>query len=107
MKMLTLCLFGFVLLSSFTQSQSRIHPYPPGLKEIETNPPGLEPPLQTQPPRVDPAQLQLEAAELAKLAQSIQPDIKDVTRGLLRKDVIEKLKQIEKLSKRLRSELSQ
>jgi hypothetical protein len=35
----------------------------------------------------------------------LQPDIKDVTHGMLPEDTIAKLKRIEKLSKNLRKEL--
>lgn len=56
--------------------------------------------------RVDYAQIQKEAEDLAKIAQTIPADAASARRGMLPKDVIEKLKQIEKLSKRLRTELN-
>jgi len=40
------------------------------------------------------------------LSQSIHSGIDDVGKGMLPKDLIEKLKQMEKLSKRLRNELA-
>jgi hypothetical protein len=40
------------------------------------------------------------------LSQSVQPEIESLGRGLLPKGLIDKLKRIEKLSKRLRSEIS-
>ena len=46
------------------------------------------------------------ADELARIAQTIPADVASVKKGMLPKDVIEKLKQIERLSKRLRSELT-
>jgi len=55
----------------------------------------------------DPLELQREAKELLELSQSLQPDMESVNRGILPKDTIEKLKRIEKLSKRLRGELGQ
>jgi hypothetical protein len=55
--------------------------------------------------RVDPAKLQEEAENLARAAQTIPSDIASIRRGTLPKDTLEKLKDIEKLSKRLRSEL--
>ena len=55
---------------------------------------------------VDLVKLQQEADDLARTAQSIPSDITSVRRGALPKDTIQKLKQIEKLSKRLRSELN-
>ena len=57
--------------------------------------------------RTDPLELQREAKELLELSQSLQPDMESVNRGILPKDTIEKLKRIEKLSKRLRGELGQ
>ncbi len=56
--------------------------------------------------RVEPVQLQREARELSDLARTLPGDIDNVNRGLLPKDVIEKLKRIEKLSKHLRGELA-
>jgi hypothetical protein len=52
------------------------------------------------------AQLRQEAAELAKLAQGVPQQIDQVAHGQLPKDLNGNLKQIEKLAKRLRSELT-
>jgi hypothetical protein len=52
------------------------------------------------------AKLQRDADQLAQLAQSIPADIESVRKGTLPKDVIQKLRQVEKLSKHLRSELT-
>ena|SRR5579872_4458105 len=57
-------------------------------------------------PHVDMAKLQQEADELARTAQTVPTDIASVRQGTLPKDIVEKLKKIEKLSKRLRSELN-
>jgi len=43
---------------------------------------------------------------MARTAQTITSDVAGVRKGMLPKDVIEKLKQVEKLSKRLRTELT-
>jgi hypothetical protein len=56
--------------------------------------------------RTDFLQLQRDADELARTAQTIPADVTRVRKGILPKDVIEKLKQIEKLSKKLRTELN-
>ena len=53
----------------------------------------------------DPKQLKKQADQLAKLSQSISPDIDKVGRGEMPKELIGNLKQIEKLSKKLRREL--
>lgn len=51
--------------------------------------------------------LEHDARELLELSQSLQPDIESVNHGILPKDTIAKLRRIEKLSKRLRSEIGQ
>lgn len=55
---------------------------------------------------VDFLRMQQEADDLSRTAQTIPADVISVRKGMLPKDVIEKLKQIEKLSKRLRNELN-
>ncbi|MGA7380495.1 MAG: hypothetical protein WBX03_06560 [Terriglobales bacterium] len=79
-------------------------------------PPGYTPPPPTiyvppypgrvPAPPVDPAALQREARELLDLSQSVQPDIESLRRGLFSKNLVDKLKRIEKLSKRLRAEIA-
>lgn len=56
--------------------------------------------------RIDPMKLQRDADDLARAAQTIPSDVENIRRGTLPKDTIQKLKEIEKLSKRLRSELN-
>jgi hypothetical protein len=56
--------------------------------------------------RVDPLKLQQDADDLARAAQTIPSDVANIRRGTLPKDTIQKLKDIEKLSKRLRNELN-
>lgn len=55
---------------------------------------------------IDLVKLQQEADDLARTAQTIPTDVAGVRHGTLPKDIIEKLRRIEKLSKRLRSELN-
>jgi hypothetical protein len=50
--------------------------------------------------------LQHDAQELADLSASIPADVKLANRGLLSKDLIDKLKRVEKLSKQLRGQLT-
>ncbi len=57
--------------------------------------------------RVDPARLTREAKELANLSGEIPSLVDQVNKGVLSKDLNERLKRIEKLSKQLRRELSQ
>jgi hypothetical protein len=79
-------------------------PHPP--LPADTSITSVKPANSVSPLRLDPVQLQREARELLELSQALQPDIEYVNRGLLPKDTIEKLKRIEKLSKRLRGQLS-
>jgi flagellar motor component MotA len=51
------------------------------------------------------ARLHQDADQLAKLAQTIPSDVLRIQSGVLPKDMSEKLKQIEKLSKHLRSQI--
>jgi hypothetical protein len=53
----------------------------------------------------DRAALQHDADQLASLAASVPPGVHNANKGLLEKDLIQKLKLIEKLSKRLRNQL--
>jgi len=73
------------------------------------------PPLDPQAPdkdsasgsrHIDMVQLQRDADDLSRTALTIPADVANIRKGMLPKDVIEKLKQIEKLSKRLRTELN-
>jgi hypothetical protein len=50
--------------------------------------------------------MQRDADDLARTAQSIPTDVASVRKGMLPKDIIQKLKQIEKLSKHLRTQLN-
>ena len=81
-------------------------------KNMSPPPPSMDPETQTgqnQPvtqTRINLVEVQREADVLARTAQSIPSDVANVSKGMLPKDVIEKLKQIEKLSKRLRVELN-
>jgi len=61
----------------------------------------------TQRRRLDLAKFRQDADELVRIAQTIPSDVASIQRGLLPKDMVEKLKQIEKLSKHLRNQLSQ
>jgi hypothetical protein len=85
--------------------QEGVHmsPPPPPLDPERAHP---TPEQVTLPKHIDLLQLQKEADDLARTAQSIPSDVANVRKGTLPKDVIGKLKQIEKLSKRLRTELN-
>ncbi|HKV81718.1 MAG TPA: hypothetical protein VJP02_26460 [Candidatus Sulfotelmatobacter sp.] len=88
------------------------------MKDVYT--PGVPPPPAAMDPdrgktapdtpklqhRIDPVKLQQDADALARTAQTIPSDVANIRRGTLPKDTIQKLKEIEKLSKRLRGELN-
>lgn len=56
--------------------------------------------------RIDPVKLRQDADALARTAQIIPSDVANIRRGTLPKETIQRLKEIEKLAKRLRSELN-
>jgi len=100
-----------VLSTAAFQAVPRQESYPPGMSPP---PAPMNPDNAKQTPdeprlvrHIDLVQLQKEADDLARAAQSIPSDVASVRRGELPKDVIQKLRQIEKLSKHLRSELNQ
>jgi hypothetical protein len=66
----------------------------------------LDPPVVFPKKSTDPAKLQQDAEELARLSEAIPAQIKNINHTLP-KDLNDQLKQIEKLAKRLRSEISQ
>ena len=65
----------------------------------------VPPPIHQQP-LLDFAKVKSDADELLILSQSIHSGVDSVGKGMLPKDLIDKLKQMEKLSKRLRNELT-
>ena len=84
-------------------------PVPRGIRQADETEAQTEkniPPPIAQPAHLDIAKLSHDAGELAKIAQTIPSDASNLQKGLLPKDMIEKLKQIEKLSKQLRRQLA-
>ncbi len=55
---------------------------------------------------IDFVRAQKDADDLARTAQTIPADVASIRKGMMPKDVMEKLKEIEKLSKHLRTELN-
>lgn len=96
-----LCLSGAMAVAQSS------HHFPTPPPSMDQDKPAQAPRSDAQPmPRINYAKLQKEADELARAAQTIPSDVASVRQGMLPKDVIEKLKEIEKLSKRLRTELN-
>jgi hypothetical protein len=105
MKKSALLLFPVVLglfVTLATPQTRNNYPTPPPPLNQESTEKAPAP----SPRHVDLARLQREAEDLARTAQTIPSDVANVRKGMLPKDVIEKLKQIEKLSKHLRAELN-
>jgi hypothetical protein len=99
-------LFAFVLSASVAFAQ---HNGPTGQRQADRAEDQFEksvPPPIHQQASVDFAKLKSDADELVILSESIHSGIGDVEKGMLPKDLTEKLKQVEKLSKRLRNELT-
>jgi hypothetical protein len=95
-------LFALPLGGSLPGSQSL-----PGLHRVESRINALDPPYYSPRKTVNPARLEEEATELARLSAGIPEQIQSVKQRLLSKDLDSQLKRIEKLAKHLRSELRQ
>lgn len=108
MRFCLLCSLSALLLFSAPSASVQMHPRPPGLQQAEKAETQAEqniPPPNTHRSPTDMARLQDEADKLAGLAQTIPNDVTSIRNGMLPKNIIEKLKQIEKISKHLRSQL--
>jgi hypothetical protein len=92
-----------MMLALFATAQKNNFPTPPPSMDTD-HPQSDQPPTPTR--HVDYAQVEREADNLARMAQTIPVDVASVRKGMLPKDVMAKLKQIEKLSKHLRSQLN-
>jgi hypothetical protein len=105
-RIVSVCFLGVLFLTSFASPQ-REHPTESlGKLEIAKHPLVLEPPIGPKAQKLDLIKLRAEADELARLAQSVPADIDQAAQGKFPSDVTDKLKHIEKLSKRLRGELA-
>ena len=104
MKTLTFCLLLAMWTAACAWAQL---PVPRGVRQADaaTQNNQLEPPVKFKH-KIDRAQLQREAAELSRLAQTIPADADQINKGLFPKDIADKLKQIEKLAKQLRNEVA-
>ena len=99
-------LTAIMLSASIALAQKAI---PPGVRQADKTEAQTEknvPPPSQQARLADMTKLKREADQLAGLAQSVPADIDKVQEGTFPKDLLEKLKQVEKLAKRLRSELT-
>ena len=100
---LTLGLLLTGILLAVAQHSHSNYPTPPEPAQRTTQPSPASATRSQMP--ADPVQLQREAREMLDLSQSVLYDIDSVSHGLLPKDLNDKLKRIEKLSKHLRREV--
>jgi hypothetical protein len=103
-----LCAF---LLSVFctlpAAAQGRVTPIPPGnVQAARAENAPLEPPRVAPRRSVSPEKLAEEAQTLQKLSNAVQAQLIDVSKGLMPKDLPKNLKELEKLAKKIRSEVS-
>ena len=102
MRSTCIILSALISLGILCQAQSS-RPIPDGLRHAKELNASLPVPNSQVP--VDAMALKHDAEELSNLAASVPTDVQSVSKGLISKDLIQKLKQIEKLSKRLRNQL--
>jgi len=105
--LLALLLFALPAHSQLGSPLGRCGPQPHDLNWPRNQLPAQPVSLEDQKRHaVDMVRLQHDAQELADLSASIPADVKLANRGLLSKDLIDKLKRVEKLSKQLRGQLT-
>lgn len=101
---------ALLLLASFASAQeprpTAIPPGPVQAGQAEAKEERDLPPPAPAKASINLEKLQSEANELSKLAQTVPSDVADIRNGILPKEVVMKLKQIEKLSKQLRGQLN-
>lgn len=88
--------------------RAQSHPVPPGIRQADQAEAQMEkniPPPLSRRVTVDPEKLKHDTDELARLAESIPADVDQLAKGVLPRDLREKLKRIEKLAKQLHSGL--
>jgi hypothetical protein len=82
------------------------NPHPPVQRRLPVDQPEVVTPRGDRG-RPDAAKLTRDAKELAKIADEVPSLVEQANKGVLFKDLNERLKRIEKLSKQLRRSLSQ
>jgi len=94
------CLIGMLLLYCCVASGQSGHRDP---TPEDRNP---SPDRLTTSQQADPVRIRKDADELAQLTGTLPAEVAQAVNGVLHKDLKDKLKRIEKLSKQLRRELS-
>jgi len=100
-------LFAALFFPYFSFAQQPL--FRPGSRQAAQMENRNEVPPQVKPKAtgVDPAKLKSEADELVKRAQSIPAEIEHLNKGQMPSDLNQQLKEIEKLAKQLRRQISQ
>ena len=94
-----------LILASGSGAQKRVTHYPQPPTPSMPGDTDTTPKPQSSRARMNILEMERESKELSQLAGSIPGDVDLLKKGLLPKDVIDKLKKIERLSKHLRSEI--
>jgi hypothetical protein len=105
-----LLLATLILSTASASAGAQSAPIRPGIRQAdqaETQTDKNIPPPSTTQAKINLAKIGQEADELSSIAQTIPADVAIVRNGMLPKEVLQKLRQIEKLSKHLRSQLGQ
>lgn len=98
---------GAVLLGGVgSLAQHRFPRYPVPPQPRATVPDEHQPEQKPSPPKMNLTEMERESKELSQLAATIPGDVDLLKKGLLPKDVVVKLKRIEKLSKQLRGQVT-
>jgi hypothetical protein len=95
---------AILLLTACAWGQMHRYPVPPTPADSEQSQTAPKPRSPKTPSR-NPVELERTGRELADLASTIPDDVQQVNKGLLPKEMSEKLKRIEKLAKELRGEI--
>ncbi len=100
------CLLALGGVPATSQQQREDAPIPPG-KVMADKKTRLRWELPPPPPGkpIEPAQLRREAEELAELARSVPSEVEQAANGRVPLQLNERLKRIERLAKRLRSQI--
>jgi len=113
-KLPDLTLLGLTLLLGLLCSPSTLaaqsaRPVPVGVRQLDQAQGTFDTipiPNLDRRPAIDPQKLKHDADELAALAGAVPSEVDQTTKGMLPKDLTEKLKRIEKLAKHLRSQIA-
>lgn len=108
MRSSSVLLSGIILFSAAVLHGQGL-PVPPGVRQADKTEEQIQkniPPPANAGGNINFEKLRREAEELASLARSIPSDVNQTSKGVLPKDLSDKLKRIEKLAKQIRNGLN-